>query len=137
MNSASFKSSGPLSWAMYFMRKGRSGNALFGKVQTLAHKCFDIIYFRLSFSISLDCMLFFFDVFSVLAFFCFFSLALKCKRGNAQIGNYNFSVCVCVVVCFHQALKQNFISQNNDFESEDICYDIYIILRCSLCFLDR
>ncbi|KAA0722733.1 Runt-related transcription factor 1 [Triplophysa tibetana] len=29
MNSASFKSSGPLSWAMYFMRKGRSGNALF------------------------------------------------------------------------------------------------------------
>lgn len=35
MNPGPFKASGPLSWAMYFMRKGRNNNALFGKDKTV------------------------------------------------------------------------------------------------------
>lgn len=34
MNPGAFSSSGPLSWAMYLMRKGRTGSGLFGKTNS-------------------------------------------------------------------------------------------------------
>lgn len=34
MNPGAFSSSGPLSWAMYLMRKGRTGSGLFGKANS-------------------------------------------------------------------------------------------------------
>lgn len=40
MNPGAFSSSGPLSWAMYLMRKGRTGSGLFGKANSsLATLC--------------------------------------------------------------------------------------------------
>ncbi|CAG12344.1 unnamed protein product, partial [Tetraodon nigroviridis] len=34
MNPGAFSSSSPLSWAMYLMRKGRTGSGLFGKANS-------------------------------------------------------------------------------------------------------
>lgn len=38
MNPGAFSNSGPLSWAMYLMRKGRTGSGLFGKANSSSIK---------------------------------------------------------------------------------------------------
>ncbi|AWO95931.1 putative runt-related transcription factor 1-like [Scophthalmus maximus] len=50
MNPGAFSSSGPLSWAMYLMRKGRTGSGIFGKANYSPHPVItfvlDEIYWR-------------------------------------------------------------------------------------------
>ena len=48
MNPGAFSSSGPLSWAMYLMRKGRTGSGLFGKADSSWHLTVIVITLVLS-----------------------------------------------------------------------------------------